>query len=315
MEPTTLTERLSDWHRDLAVDSSARLVKNVALVGSESRNGHRYTEAALRDAIPLYDHKPVFLDHSADRTRPRERSTRDLVGTIVAPRYENGRIRGDIRVLDTESGRTFLALAASNAPGVGMSHVVLARRGGEGHFVESIEDVVSVDAVINPATTTTFSESAANFAAPLASSATGPADTPQADDHPPQADHPVAAVVPDDDIPFVGESTGAASIAALQAEVNLLREQLRQLQHQREQEVHVQRMEALLAQSPLPDFALTPDFRRQLEAATDEDARRSLIQERLQLVQQAARLPPQSSSRRSTPDNSTAQFLAAIKRI
>ncbi len=154
MQLTTLSERISDWHSALEVDSSARLVRNVALTGRDSRNGYRYSEVALRTALPLYDHKPVFLDHAADRSRPHDRSTRDLVGTVINPRFEAGRIRGDIRVLDTDSGRTFLALATSDAPGVGMSHVVLARRSADGATVESIEDVVSVDAVINPATTT-----------------------------------------------------------------------------------------------------------------------------------------------------------------
>src|SRR5690606_29164537 len=73
--------------------------------------------------------------------------------------YESGRIRGDIRVLDTDSGRTFLALAESNAPGVGMSHVVLAERSQPDGTVDRIHDVVSVDAVVFPATTRTFRES------------------------------------------------------------------------------------------------------------------------------------------------------------
>ena len=63
------------------------------------------------------------------------------------------------QVLDTESGRTFLALIESDTPGVGMSHVVMAERSRDGETVERIHDVISVDAVVNPATTTTFHES------------------------------------------------------------------------------------------------------------------------------------------------------------
>jgi hypothetical protein len=155
----TLTEIHADWRQDLAVDPDQLLVSNVALTGRDSRNGYVYAESALRDAVALYDRKPVFLDHAADRTRPQERSTRDLVGSIVHPRFEDGRIRGDIRVLDTESGRTFLSLAQSDAPGVGMSHVVLAERSVDLSTVERIHQVISVDAVVNPATTTTFRES------------------------------------------------------------------------------------------------------------------------------------------------------------
>ena len=127
--------------------------------GRDSKNGYRYSEQALRRAARLYDQKPVFLDHAEKPTEAAARSTRDLVGSIVNPRFEEGRLRGDVRVLDTDSGRTFLALAEGNTPGVGMSHVVLAQRSVDGAIVERIEDVISVDVVVRPATTSTFRES------------------------------------------------------------------------------------------------------------------------------------------------------------
>lgn len=277
---TTLTEHISDWRSQLAVDPAARLVQNVALTGRDSKNGYRYAESALRSALPLYDHKPVFLDHAADRSRPHDRSTRDLVGTIESPRFEDGRIRADIRVLDTDSGRTFLALTQSRAPGVGMSHVVLAQRSPDGATVESIEDVVSVDAVVNPATTTTFRESAADPA--IHRFATDP--------------------TPD--------------LSTLTAQLTSLESRVAALELHREQEVHAQRTDALLAHSRLPDYALTPQFRRLLDAASDDQSRSHLIQERIDLLARAARHPPHSAPR-STDDGrpaSTAAFLAAIKR-
>ena len=154
-----LTEHVDDWRTpDLLIDAANRLVRHVALTGVNSRNGYRYSEQALRQAIPLYENKPVFLDHAANFSRPYDRSTRDLAGSIVAPRYQDGRIRADIQLLDTEAGRTFLALAEANRPAVGMSHVVLAHRSSDKSIVESIHDVVSVDAVVFPATTSTFRE-------------------------------------------------------------------------------------------------------------------------------------------------------------
>ena len=155
----SLTEHIADWNtHEVRVDPQNRLVKNVALTGLESRNGYRYAEEALRDALPLYENKPVFLDHAASRTQPHQRSTRDLVGSVVHVRYEAGRIRGDIRVIDTEAGRTFFALAESNGPAVGMSHVILAEKSADGLLVEKIHEVVSVDAVVFPATTQSFLE-------------------------------------------------------------------------------------------------------------------------------------------------------------
>lgn len=155
----SLVERIADWKtREGRIDRENRLVKNVALTGTESKNGYRYSEEALQAGVPLYENKPVFLDHAASRSEPHQRSTRDLVGSIVDVRYEAGRIRGDIRVIDTEAGRTFLALAESNGPAVGMSHVILAEKNAEGTVVEKIHEVVSVDAVVFPATTKSFQE-------------------------------------------------------------------------------------------------------------------------------------------------------------
>jgi hypothetical protein len=159
MPVSRLREQVADWRLQSEFDQSARVLRNIALTGRESKNGYRYSEAALRGAAALYDQKPVFLDHADKRVEPALRSTRDLVGSIVNPRFEEGRVRGDVRVLDTESGRTFLALVEGNSPGVGMSHVVLALRSVDGAVVERIQDVLSVDVVVRPATTVTFRES------------------------------------------------------------------------------------------------------------------------------------------------------------
>lgn len=155
-----LVEQVGDWRgKDLTIDAAQRMVRNVALSGATSRNGHRYTEESLREGAGLYVRKPVFLDHAPSGSRPQERSTRDLVGTITGARYEGGRIRGDIQVLETGAGETFLKLVESNAPQVGMSHVVIVERGRDPKVVEAIRDVISVDAVVFPATTSTFQES------------------------------------------------------------------------------------------------------------------------------------------------------------
>src|SRR5687768_16950739 len=154
-----LTEHIQDWNtQEMRVDRENRIVLNVALTGPESTNGYRYSELALIEGLPLYENRPVFLDHPQSQGQPHRRSTRDLVGSVVNVRYEHGRIRGDIRVIDTEAGGTFLALAESNGPAVGMSHVILAQKSADGKIVEKIHEVVSVDAVVFPATTKSFHE-------------------------------------------------------------------------------------------------------------------------------------------------------------
>ncbi len=289
MKPTTLIERYADWHDGAAVEPQQRLVRNVALAGRESKNGYAYSEAALQGAVALYEHKPVFLDHAADKSRPQERSTRDLVGSIVSPRFEAGRIRGDIRVLDTESGRTFLALAESDAPGVGMSHVVLAERNGDGATVEKIHDVISVDAVVGPATTRTFRESATSD---------------------PDACSVRVTEAHDDEMELLQEQ-----ISALKAERDELRMRLDRLEAEAQSRASQAQVERLLAEAQLPDFAVTAPFMEQLATAADDAARRVLIGERCTLVRRAAQSRPNSAERATDQDrrNSNAEFVAAIR--
>ena len=159
-----LTEHVIDWRSDVVVERTSRTIRNAALTGAESKNGYRYSDAALKGAVPLYENAPVFLDHPACAQRPRDRSARDLAGSVINVRFESGRLRGDLRALETEAGSTLLALAEADGPGVGMSHVVLAERSRDGATVDRIVEVISVDAVAFPATTSTFRESIAESA-------------------------------------------------------------------------------------------------------------------------------------------------------
>ncbi len=286
MKPSTLTEHVADWHSQLQIDRVNRLVRNVALTGSNSKNGYHYQEQALRDAVALYEQRPVFLDHATDKSRPQERSTRDLVGSIVNTRFEAGRIRGDIRILDTDSGRTFLALSESDAPGVGMSHVVLAERAREDGAISRIHDVVSVDAVVFPATTTTFRESQAQAS--------------------------------DGELPHSDESTLSElleQIENLQAEREELLTRLDEAQRHHSAVEQKQQIAELLSESGLPDYAVTETFRQQLTFA-DETRRRELLQERITLIETSRAQPPLSRERLSSSHRTTTDdaFLAAIKR-
>ena len=249
MDAIRLTERCDDWNRHLDIDASNRMVRNVALSGIESRNGYRYAAEALQQAVALYADKPVFLDHAPDPARPRERSTRDLVGSIVNPRFEETRIRGDIKVLETDSGQTFLKLIEAQTPGVGMSHVVLAERSRDGKRVDAIKDVISVDAVVNPATTTTFRESL--------------------DDRHETSD---------------GDAQLQAEISALTTEREQLRQELAELKDQLCQHEQQRAVETLLQESQLPLEAVSESFLRQLREASGEQLRRELIQDRQALL-------------------------------
>lgn len=282
-----LTEHIDDWcTAEVCVDRDLRLVRNVALAGRHSRNGYRYSEAALRDAVGLYEHKPVFLDHAANVARPYERSTRDLAGSIVGPRFEHGRIRGDIQLLDTEAGRTLLALVEANGPGVGMSHVVLASRSPDGALVEKIHAVVSVDAVVFPATTSTFGEQTAPES---------PADDQSAGSE-------VAEL--------------RRQLEAALAERDRLHGELAQAQADCRAARTCCEVEDLLREAALPDWAVTDLLRRQLAAAQTAEDRRALLAERRQLLGRLRVYPPASGERAddAQPRASDSAILAVFKR-
>lgn len=151
-----MSEKLTEALSFESTGIEGRLIKGVALVGPTSKNGYRYTEAALSGAAAKYEGKPVYLDHATD---PRtNRSTRDLAGSISSARFEDGRVFGDVKTLATDAGRTLLGLAEDRISGVGMSHVVEAVMSKDRKTVESIADVLSVDAVSRPATTKSFFE-------------------------------------------------------------------------------------------------------------------------------------------------------------
>ncbi len=287
-----LTEHIRDWRMDdVVVDRKERTIRNIALTGLESANGYRYSEEALRSALVLYEGKPVFLDHARQATRPFDRSTRDFVGTVVNARFEAGRIRGDIHTLETEAGRTFIALAESKSPAVGMSHVVLARRNNDNTIVEKIEEVVCVDAVVFPATSSTFQEQRQEFD---------------------------------------GERFEELQVEteSLQQQVESLQENLRNLEAERDdlrmkldgyqtQFIAAERrgrVDELLRESQLPDFAVTELWKRQLLEANDDAACRQMIAERKTLLSQL-RVQPPGSRERSEPGGSPSEDAVIITAI
>jgi hypothetical protein len=287
-ELVALTEHVADWRTDiLQVQLSERAVSNVLLSGGASKNGHRYSEAALREAAALYNRKPVFLDHATNLTRPYDRSMRDLAGWITEASYADGRILGNIRLLDTEAGRTLLALMSSETPAVGMSHVILARRSADGALVEKIHDVISVDAVTFPATTTGFREQ-------LASGETASEDV------------------------ALRESL-EEQLRELRSELTELTEERDRLQarcDELETDALRRELDRELAASGLPEFAVTESFRAQLQTAANADARNHLIAEHRDFILRCRQRAPCSRPRAPSCDAEAAltrQFVRAVK--
>ncbi len=263
-----LIEHSLEWSTsELQIDREARRVTGVALTSEHSRNGYRYLPEALAAAVTCYNQKPIFLDHGRVPVKPQDRSARDLVGTVTNARFEQGTIKADIEVFATEAGETFLALVSANAPGVGMSHVVLAEKSADGATVTAIHDVVSVDVVAFPATTTTFRE----------------------------------------------QQVTTGTLEAAQSQLQAARTIIATYEAQEQQ----RRINEWIAQSDLPEFALTSGLGELLRQAQTEGAARQYLQDQLNVLAIAQRQRPQSWSRLSGTAHdeavSTRAFVAALK--
>jgi hypothetical protein len=159
--PETLCDATDELLHEASTDRAVNIVRNVVLLGPRSRNGYRYTLEAMRQAAPLYDGRPVFVDHA--ELQPTQRKLRDFAGHVLQPRCEGDRLRADLKLVGPN--RDWLLDLIEAAPrDVGISHVVLARRSPAGNEVAHIDKVVSVDIVAFPATTQSFRE---NVATPI----------------------------------------------------------------------------------------------------------------------------------------------------
>lgn len=137
------------------------VIRGVKIIGKESRNGRRYTDKALAEAVTKYEGAKVYLDH--DRSG-EERGIRDYFGHFESVSNRPDGIYGDLHYLETHSYAPTLAEAstrASFAKDIGMSHNAkgTTKRDGGKVVVESIDEVYSVDLVTNPATTSGLFES------------------------------------------------------------------------------------------------------------------------------------------------------------
>lgn len=323
-EPASRDERfvehVAQWRSsEVVVDRSAGTIRNILLVGPHSRNGYRYKAEALREAVDLYEGKLVFLDHAADPARPRQRSTRDVAGTLVRPRFVGGRLRGDIATVDTEAGRTLLALAERDRPGVGMSHVVLARRNDDGSVVEKIVDVVSVDAVVFPATARSFREQQQDddATAEISANGNGQATTP-----PPAAcglaeisDNPATPGLLESRLTELADGLERLleQIFSLLGERDRLRSEAERRSADDQRRARRARVEQIVEECRLSRDTASDVFLDLLANCEDETLVRTLIEDRRRLTEVTRRPAPRSRERNGdgTTDPSAA-LIAAI---
>ncbi len=294
VEPTTdheamvVQEYFDSAGQSLRSDAGRGVLRGVKLLGLRSRNGRRYAEGALREAIGLYEGAKVNVNHPRrDPLAPRD--YRDRLGIVRNVRFERASgLFGDLHYNPKHALAEQLTWDADHAPeNVGLSHNVLARtrRESDGVVVEAITRVQSVDLVADPATTAGLFEQ-------QEIDADGPKQAP------------------------------ADELARLQEENAGLREEVDRLKDQQARERRRGLIDQLAAEQRIDEHAkeavLSESFVRQLMAA-DEAELAPLIEDRFRLVNSySVSRSPRSREQalavaaEATPD--TASFVEAISR-
>src|SRR5919106_2733775 len=158
-----LQEFVDSGSHKLRVDRAAGIIRGVKLLGLASRNGRRYRENALTDAVSLYEGAKVNINHPKGHPlSPRD--YQDRLGVVRGVQFRAGDgLFGDLHFNPKHALSEQLVWDAEHAPqNVGLSHNVLARTsldGGE-TVVEAITKVQSIDLVADPATTSGLYEQA-----------------------------------------------------------------------------------------------------------------------------------------------------------
>jgi hypothetical protein len=152
----------------LRVDRERGVIAGVKLLGAVSRKGRLYPKEVMAKALPLYENMRVNIDHVDPGQR---RSLRDRIGLVKNVTLKEDGLYGDFHFNPRHPLAEQIAWDAENAPqNLGFSHDTrgASRNVGGRLVVESIDQVISVDLVANPATTTgLFEDQNINPASPV----------------------------------------------------------------------------------------------------------------------------------------------------
>jgi len=292
-----LQEYVDSASHHLRVDRAAGVIRGVKLLGLVSRNGRRYRENALVEAVGLYEGAKVNINHPKGHPlAPRD--YQDRLGVVRGVTFRAGEgLFGDLHFNPKHALSEQLVWDAEHAPqNVGLSHNVLARtsRNGDQTLVEAILKVQSIDLVADPATTGGLFEHAA-----------GHDLRPQSEERmcenaPPARDSRLSTL---DGLTLEQLRRERPDLVGQLVEVH--HEELRQLQARlddllAEQEAsrRRERIYQLLQEHDLPLPAIhgaghsplvSQQFIQILMRAADEDSMRRLIEERAALVRSALR--------------------------
>ncbi|KPK36243.1 MAG: hypothetical protein AMJ65_16450 [Phycisphaerae bacterium SG8_4] len=145
------------------IDRDNGILKNVAILGLVSKNGRRYMEEAVKDAVTrgIYEGLPCYKDHSGGKSRKID----ELIGSWSNTRFDEAtkRVRGNLKTLEGHRGLV-LDLVDNGPQLAAPSHVVegKTRRIKEGDKVVEVVEYIgrghSVDLVAGAATVNSLLE-------------------------------------------------------------------------------------------------------------------------------------------------------------
>lgn len=271
------------------VNREAGLIHDVMVLGAVSQNGRTYSRAAMRGAVPLYEGRPVYVDHDTTSTT---RGYRDKIGRLINVRLDEAanQIRADLAVNPEHPTAAQLFWDAANNPAaVGLSHdaegTEVTTPSGE-RVVESIARVRSVDLVADPATTRTLYESIMAEPIPPA-----PPTAPAAPAAAPAVVDPLEALYQQLSLDTLKEKRPDLLTALKQqiqgeiaAPMGDLKTQLQALQAKLDEYIAAESADQQMTEARLDPARVPPRLRESIRRERDAGRRKALIEEVQRMV-------------------------------
>lgn len=145
-EIMTITENIFSSSN---IDLENKIIKDVVILGRESKNNRKYSAKAMREAVSLFENSPAFFEHK------EKKEVKDLLGQIKNVREDGNYVKGDLHLLENQSWLLDMAKRMPDLAGFSINANGIVKN----NIVESLTNRISVDLVTNPATVKNLFES------------------------------------------------------------------------------------------------------------------------------------------------------------
>jgi hypothetical protein len=149
----TLTEHIQS--PPARVDLTEGVIYGAKILGRISKNGREYSDKALHDGLRLYEGSVINIDHPDAKEGNKPRGFMEGLAVINKTYMKEGEPYGDLHFIKAHPDTASILEWASRFPDkFGLSHNADGNEVSKGgkRIVESLDRVISVDVVRNPAT-------------------------------------------------------------------------------------------------------------------------------------------------------------------